>query len=85
MDNGRDMRGEVEAYRQLVLMYEAVDEEIDRLIMQHGGKADKMPAAALEHYRALARRRDDLLNEMRVWEQTLLPGEDSSASSNWME
>jgi len=76
-DNGRDMRDEVETYRQLVLMYEAVDEEIDRLIMQHGGKADKMPAEARERYRMLARRRDDLLNEMRVLEQTLLPGEDN--------
>lgn len=72
-----DERAKVEAYRRIVLEYEALDEAIDRLIMEYGGQADKMPSEALERYRNLARQRDDVQNEMRVLEQQLMPTDDT--------
>jgi len=71
-DNDSDILQQVQYYRKVVLMYEALDEEIDSLIMAHGGTSDKMPPADLERYRDLARQRDELLNEMRAIEQKLL-------------
>ncbi len=71
-DNGRDMRREVAAYQKLVLEYEALDEEIDTLIMEYGGASEKMTPEALRKYRRLARRRDEIFSEMRVMEQDLL-------------
>ncbi len=61
----------VQKYQQLVLAYEKLDHEIDNLIMAHGGTSDKMPPAALSAYRALARQRDDVQNDMRELEQEL--------------
>ena len=61
----------VQKYQQLVLAYEKLDHEIDNLIMTHGGTSDKMPPEALSAYRALARQRDDVQNEMRELEQEL--------------
>lgn len=61
----------VQEYRKIVLLYEALDQQIDELIMAHGGHADKMPSEALVRYRDLARRRDDLQNEMRALELEL--------------
>lgn len=70
-DNRSDALREVQKYRKIVLIYEALDEEIDKLIMENGGVSEKMPPEALERYRDLARKRDDVLNEMRVLEQKL--------------
>jgi hypothetical protein len=67
-----DILQQVQYYRKVVLMYEALDEEIDTLIMAHGGTSDKMPQEDLKRYRDLARQRDELLNEMRAIEQNLL-------------
>jgi hypothetical protein len=75
-DNERDMKDSVETYRLKVLQYEALDEEIDGLIMQYGGQAENMPPEALARYRELARQRDDVQNEMRVLEQMLMPSDD---------
>jgi hypothetical protein len=72
MSDGRNAVHEVQAYRKLVLVYEALDAEIDKLIMDHGGHSEDMPPAALVRYRELAHRRDELQNEMRLMEQTLL-------------
>lgn len=74
-DNDSDLLQQVQQYRKVVLMYEALDEEIDTLIMAHGGTSDKMPAEDLQRYRSLARQRDELLNEMRTMEQQLLDEE----------
>jgi hypothetical protein len=63
---------EVQQYRKLVLIYEAVDAEIDKLIMTHGGRSEDMPTADMERYRDLARKRDDVQNQMRALEQKLL-------------
>ena len=74
-DEGRDLRQQVEDYRRIVLQYEAIDEEIDALLASHGGDAEAMSMEELERYRELARRRDDLFNEIRMLEQTLLHDE----------
>ncbi len=72
----RDARQQVEEYRQLVLRYEALDEEIDAFLNAQGGKLDEMTEADLTHYRQMARQRDDLLNDMRALEQLLHITED---------
>lgn len=66
-----DLKTQVAAYQKLVLRYEALDEEIDALIMAHGGTSDKMPADDLTRYRALARERDEVQNELRMLEHQL--------------
>ncbi|MCA9905109.1 MAG: hypothetical protein KC547_14740 [Anaerolineae bacterium] len=71
----REQFQEVMDYRALVLRYEAIDAEIDQLIMTHGGHSEDMPDADRERYRMLARQRDDLQNEMRAMEQRLLDEE----------
>lgn len=67
----RDAIHKVQQYRKLVLVYEALDEEIDQLIMANGGHTDKMAPEAIARYRELARRRDDVQNDMRALEQEL--------------
>ena len=71
-ENDNDILQQVQYYRKVVLMYEALDEQIDTLIMAHGGTSDKMSPDDLAQYRNLARQRDELLNEMRTIEQKLL-------------
>jgi hypothetical protein len=58
-------------YQDVVAQYEALDREIDALLMQYGGASENMPAWELARYRKLARQRDDLQNEMRALEQVL--------------
>jgi hypothetical protein len=55
----------------MVLLYEALDEEIDSLIMANGGGTEHMAEPDLARYRELARKRDEVLNEMRILEQEL--------------
>lgn len=74
-NDDRDMLERVQQYRQLVLRYEALDAEIDALIMSHGGASEKLPKEAFERYRTLARERDEVHNEMRLLEQQLLDDE----------
>jgi hypothetical protein len=62
----------VQTYRKVVLEYEALDEEIDTLMAEHDGATEKMSEADLAHYRELARRRDDVYNQMKALEQQLL-------------
>ena len=61
----------VQKYRKLVLVYEALDKEIDALIMAHGGSSEKMPPEDLTRYRDLARQRDDIQGEMHELEMEL--------------
>lgn len=68
----KDMKHAVQEYRKIVLLYEAVDQQIDQLFSKHRGGTDKMSEEELTRYRQLARQRDELLNEMRIWEQHLL-------------
>jgi len=74
-EEGSDLRQQVEDYRRIVLQYEALDEVIDGLLASHGGDAEAMSMDELERYRELARQRDDLFNEIRMLEQTLLHDE----------
>jgi hypothetical protein len=70
----QDERGalhQVQKYRKMVLLYEALDEEIDQLLTAHGGGTEHMAEADQARYRELARKRDDVLNEMRILEQEL--------------
>ncbi len=61
----------VQKYQELVLVYEALDKEIDALIMAHGGSSEKIPPEDLARYRHLARRRDDVQGEMHELEMEL--------------
>ena len=61
----------VQKYRKLVLVYEALDKEIDALIMAHGGSSEKMPREDLVRYRNLARKRDEVQGEMHELEMEL--------------
>lgn len=68
--------GRVHHYERLVLEYEALDKEIHALLAIHHGATDKMSTRDLEHYRELARRRDDIHNQMRELEQQILLDDD---------
>ncbi|NWG17042.1 MAG: hypothetical protein HXY41_10435 [Chloroflexi bacterium] len=70
-ENERNVLHQVQEYRKIVLLYEALDEEIDNLLAAHGGHKDTMSPEELARYRQLARKRDDLLNQMRALEQQL--------------
>jgi hypothetical protein len=63
---------DVQEYRKLVLLYEALDAEIDKLIMTYGGHSEDMPEADFDRYRSLAHRRDELQNDIRATEKRLL-------------
>lgn len=71
----------VQRYRQIVLQYETLDEEIDTLIMAADGKPENLSPDELQHYRELAHRRDELQNEMR-WLESQLLDEDSLKKDN---
>lgn len=73
-----ELSNQVQQYQALVMRYEALDHEIDALIMAYGGTSDKMPAADFSRYRDLARQRDDVLNEMRLIEHQLSLDEDEN-------
>jgi hypothetical protein len=70
---------QVERYRQLVLEYEALDEQIDALLASHNGATEKMSDEDFESYRNLAHRRDYVYNQMKAMEQLVL-GDDADDS-----
>lgn len=74
-DDLNDTQDKVQMYRAIVLQYEQIDARIDALIMAAGGKQDRLSVHDLEEYRELARKRDDLQNEMRWLEQQLMDDE----------
>ena len=68
----------VREYRKLVLLYEALDEKIDALIMANDGGTENMSDDDLKQYRELAHKRSEVRNEMRILEQQLqIDGEDN--------
>ena len=71
---------QVERYRQLVLEYEALDEQIDALLASHNGATEKMSDEDFESYRNLAHRRDYVYNQMKAMEQLVL-GDDADDSA----
>jgi hypothetical protein len=66
-----DLRVELARYQALVLEYEALDERIDELLDTYGGNVDQMVGADKQRYREMFRQRDELLNDMRMMEQSL--------------
>ncbi|MCY4060961.1 MAG: hypothetical protein OXG53_01195 [Chloroflexi bacterium] len=71
----------VRQYRQLVEAYEALDSRIDELVTASRGEPNKMSAADLRQYREWARKRTELLNDMRLIEQQLdLSGDDAPSA-----
>ncbi len=62
----------VQAYQRLVLEYEALDEEVDKLLARHRGSTENMSDEDLARYRELARRRDDAYNRMKAVEREIL-------------
>jgi hypothetical protein len=77
-EENRDALYKVQQYRKLVLIYEALDEEIDQLIMANGGFSEKMSPETMARYRDLAKRRDEVQNDMRTLEQELQIDEEDS-------
>jgi hypothetical protein len=71
-DEKDSTQDKLQRYREIVLQYEALDEEIDKLIMAADGKPENMSPDDLGRYRNLANRRDELQNEMRWLESQLL-------------
>lgn len=70
-----DTRGKVEYYRQRVLDYERLNDEIQRLIEAHSGSSENMSPEDVQHYRDLAKQRDELMSELRWLEKQLLDEE----------
>ena len=68
--NGEELQM-VRQYRRLVEDYEAIDSRIDALIMSNKGKSEDMSADDRQVYRDLARKRSEILNEMRFLERQL--------------
>lgn len=66
----------VARYQQVVADYEALDREIDALLASYRGRLDQMEGEDKQRYRQMSRRRDELLNEMRVLEQDLFDGDE---------
>lgn len=75
MSDNNDLNS-LHLYRNLVLDYEAVNREINALFHVHQGGTETMTEQEFAHYRELAKRRDELFNEIKVMEQQLLDEED---------
>lgn len=72
MGEEQDILFKVQKYRTVVLIYEGLHEQINKLIMQHGGMTENMSSDDLQRYRELAQKRDEVLNEMRYLESLLM-------------
>jgi hypothetical protein len=64
-------KAQVERYRKTVLEYEALDREIDALLMANNGATEEMSAEELAQYRDLAQRRDERYNQLKALERQL--------------
>ena len=72
-----DDKDQVEQYRQFVLEYEQLDEEIDTLLTRNHGGTEDMSKEDYQHYKTLASRRDEVYNEIKALESTLLNDDDN--------
>ncbi|WP_119072554.1 hypothetical protein [Aggregatilinea lenta] len=68
----------IQAYQQMVLKYEALDEEIDALLTRFNGATENMPDREFAHYRRLAYERDETYNQMKELERQILLDDDSA-------
>ncbi|MBN1202763.1 MAG: hypothetical protein JXJ20_12995 [Anaerolineae bacterium] len=78
-DKPSDM-DKVQEYRKLVIEYETLDEEIDKLFASHNGAAEQMSNEDYEHYRKLARSRDDVHNQLKALERQILLDDEANSS-----
>ena len=76
-DVSDDSQDKLKRYREIVLQYEQLDEEIDALIMASDGIPDQMSSEDRARYRDLARRRDEIQNEMRWLESQLMDDDET--------
>lgn len=61
----------IQEYQRLVLNYEALDKQIDNLIMANDGSMENMSEEEITQYRQWAQERSEVLNDMRILEQQL--------------
>lgn len=71
MTDNSDMIMDIQAYRDVVLQYEAAHAAVNALLAANNGASENMTEADLSTYRHLARERDELFNEMRWLESQL--------------
>ena len=71
-DNTQNLAEKAQQYRQSVLDYEALDEQIDSLLQSRGGHSDQLTDEEYTHYRELADLRDLAYNRMKTLERSLL-------------
>lgn len=62
----------VQEYKESVLAYEALDEQIDTLLQSYGGRTEDLSDEAYIRYRELADLRDLAYNRMKSLERGLL-------------
>jgi hypothetical protein len=72
IDDTQDPAARAKEYRESVLAYEALDEEIDELIHARGGASENLSDEEFAHYRELADLRDLAYNRMKTLERALL-------------
>jgi hypothetical protein len=70
-ESDREMLHRVQQYRKTVLVYEALNAQIDALLAAYRGDLSQMPPEERQRYRELAQKRDEVLNDMRGLEQEL--------------
>lgn len=70
-NSNREALYKVQQYRKMVLVYEALNAEIDALLAAHRGDQTRMQPDDKQRYRELALKRDEMLNDMRALEQEL--------------
>jgi len=71
-----DLLDQVKIYQRKVLEYEAINDDINALIMANSGRSEDMSDDDLKRYRELAHKRDEMLHEIRWLEQQLLNDDD---------
>ena len=67
-----DVLQSIATYRKIVHTYEQLNDEIHKLIEDNGGGTENMTTEQIEHYRTLARKRDEAQNDLRLLERQLL-------------
>ncbi|HML21197.1 MAG TPA: hypothetical protein PKD09_06095 [Aggregatilinea sp.] len=78
MQPNPDDLNRIQTYQQMVLKYEALDEEIDALLTRFNGATENMPDQEFAHYRRLAYERDETYNQMKELERQILLDDDSA-------
>ncbi len=76
MGSNNEVLRQVQNYRKIVLIYEGLQSQINELLKRYGGSSQNMTDEDRENYRLLAKKRDEVMNEMRVLEQMLLQEEE---------